>query len=131
MEPLFDKMLFNKALQEGNIVWRRHVLEKMLERGIPRNEVLQVLLNGEVIQRYDEDKPFPSMLVLGFSVDRPLHVVASFDENNQVVFVITTYEPDLNIFEDDFKTRYSKVGIWLCSFNQRGNVLQDEEFSIL
>jgi Domain of unknown function (DUF4258) len=105
LEPPFDKILFTQALQEGNIVWRRHVLEKMLERGISRNEVLQVLLNGEVIQRYDEDKPFPSMLVLGFSVDRPLHVVASFDENNQVVFVITTYEPDLNIFEDDFKTK--------------------------
>lgn len=97
--------MFNKALQEGNIVWRRHVLEKMLERGISRNEVLQVLINGEVIQRYDEDKPFPSMLVLGFSLDRPLHVVASFDEKEQVVFVITTYEPDLNIFEDDFKTK--------------------------
>jgi Domain of unknown function (DUF4258) len=55
LEPLFDKTSFNQALEDGNIVWRKHVLEKMLERGIFRSEVLEVLLTGDTIQRYDED----------------------------------------------------------------------------
>lgn len=108
MEPLFDKTSFNQALEDGNIVWRKHVLEKMLERGISRSEVLEVLLTGDTIQRYDEDRPFPSILVLGFPVERPIHVVASFDTTSLTVFVITTYEPDLNIFEADFKTKKGK-----------------------
>ena len=108
MEPLFDKIHFDQALEDGNIVWRKHVLEKMLERGISRTEVLEVLLTGETIQRYEADRPFPSILVLGFPIERPIHVVASFDPTALTVFVITTYEPDLNIFEADFKTKKGK-----------------------
>ena len=74
-------------------------------RGISREEVLEVLENGEIIQCYDYDKPFPSMLMLGFPGKRPLHLVAAFDEANCMVFVITAYGPDLTIFEPDFKTK--------------------------
>jgi Domain of unknown function (DUF4258) len=105
MELLFDPILFKQALTAGNIVWRKHTLEKMIARGISRAEILEVLEVGEVIQRYDYDKPFPSALVLGFPASRPIHVVVSFDEEEQLVFVITTYEPDLTIFEPDFKTK--------------------------
>lgn len=105
MELPFDKSLFNQALTEEKIIWRKHTLEKMVTRGVSRMEVLQVLETGEVIQCYDYDKPFPSVLILGFPSERPIHVVASFDEENAMIFVITTYEPDLDIFEPDFKTR--------------------------
>jgi hypothetical protein len=77
----------------------------MLARGISRAEVLEVLGNGEAIQRYEHDKPFPSALLLGFPNARPIHVVVSFDEIQREIFVITAYEPDLTIFEPDFKTK--------------------------
>lgn len=80
-------------------------MEKMIGRGISHEEVLEVMEHGEVIQNYDNNKPFPSMLMLSFPTNRPLHVVAAFDEANRTVFVITTYEPDLTIFEPDFKTK--------------------------
>ncbi|MEZ4959136.1 MAG: DUF4258 domain-containing protein [Saprospiraceae bacterium] len=105
MNPPFDTVLFGNALSSGNIVWRKHTLERMLERNISREEVLIVMEHGEIIQVYDYDKPFPSMLMLGFPEKRPLHVVASFDETNQIAFVITAYEPDLSVFEPDFKTK--------------------------
>ncbi|MBK9012902.1 MAG: DUF4258 domain-containing protein [Saprospiraceae bacterium] len=105
MELPFDKTLFKEALADGNIVWRKHVLEKMISRGISRGEVLEVMEFGEVIQNYGYDKPFPSVLLLGFTNSRPIHVVTSFDEDERIIFVITTYEPDLNIFEEDFKTK--------------------------
>ncbi|MCB9315658.1 MAG: DUF4258 domain-containing protein [Lewinellaceae bacterium] len=105
MELPFDQLLFKQALFDGNILWRKHSLEKMIVRGITRAEVLDVLENGEVIQRYDYDKPFPSALLLGFSATRPIHVVTAFDETQQLVFVITVYEPDPTIFEPDFKTK--------------------------
>ena len=105
MELPFDINLFRQAIVDGNIIWRKHTLEKMIVRGISREEVLGVLENGEIIQSYDYDKPFPSLLMLGFYDERPLHVVAAFDETERMVFVITTYEPDPSIFEPDFKTK--------------------------
>lgn len=105
MEPPFDKILFQQALKDDSIIWRKHTLEKMISRGISRAEILEVLETGEIIQCYDYDKPFPSILMLGFSSARALHVVVSFDEENCTAFVITAYEPDLNIFEADLKTR--------------------------
>lgn len=105
MKPPFDLNLFRQAVSNGNIVWRKHTLEKMLQRNISREEVLAVMEQGEVIQTYDYDKPFPSVLMLGFSNNRPIHVVVSFDESQSIVFVITAYEPDLAIFEPDFKTK--------------------------
>jgi len=37
--------------------------------------------------------------------DRALHAVISYDEKQEKVFVIMVYEPDPDIFCDDFKTR--------------------------
>ena len=105
VELPFDKTLFIKALSSGTIIWRKHTLERMLVRGIERAEVLEVFEKGEAIQRYEYDKPFPSTLMLGFPNSRPIHVVVSFDEIQGEIFVITAYEPDLTIFEPDFKTK--------------------------
>lgn len=105
MEPPFDIALFKGAVSNGNIIWRKHTLEKMIARNISRAEVLEVVEKGEVIQHYEYDKPFPSALMLGFPSARPIHVVVAFDEENLEAFIITVYEPDLTIFEPDFKTK--------------------------
>ena len=105
MDFPFDANLFQQALNESNIVWRKHTLERMLLRGIRREEILKAMHEGEVIQVYDYDRPFPSVLLLGFPESRPVHVVASFDEKQKTIYIITVYEPDLDIFEPDFKTK--------------------------
>lgn len=77
----------------------------MMERGIGRSEVKEVLLQGEIIEEYLYDKPFPSALVFGLVRSKPLHVVAALDPKNRVCHIITTYVPDSKHFEPDFKTR--------------------------
>jgi hypothetical protein len=52
-----------------------------------------------------DDKPFPSTLFLGYVSGKPLHVVAACDETNRQAFVITAYEPSLDIFEADYRTK--------------------------
>ena len=59
-------------------------------------------------QHADDDWPFPSGLFLGWIESRPIHVVAALDAGSSQVFVITAYEPDLEHFESDFRTRKSK-----------------------
>jgi len=67
--------------------------------------VIDVLMLGEEIEDYPADKPYPSALFLGWIEDRPLHVVVALDEETQWAYIITAYEPSLEYFEADFKTR--------------------------
>jgi len=96
------------ALDGDHIQWERHVLERLVLRIISRHAVLQILILGECIEDYPDDYPFPSALFLGWHQDKPLHVVAALDETVPEIYVITAYEPDLEHFEADFKTRRKK-----------------------
>ncbi|MBT5307684.1 MAG: DUF4258 domain-containing protein [Candidatus Scalindua sp.] len=97
--------LLQNAIKEGRIEWQRHALEKMMERGISRKAVKDVLLNGEIIESYPDDKPYPSALFLGWVKNQPLHVVGSLDSTTGWCFIITAYKPDSEYFESDYKTR--------------------------
>ena len=104
MKPLNLDQL-RASVRASQIEWRRHVLQKLAERGLQRREVLDVLLSGERIRDYGEDRPFPSALFLGYVSDKPIHVVAACDECSGRVFIITAYEPSLDIFEPDYRTK--------------------------
>lgn len=100
-----DQNRLTQILQAGRFEWRRHALQRLLERGISRIAVIDVLMLGEEIEDYPADKPYPSALFLGWIEDRPLHVVVALDEKTQWAYIITAYEPSLEYFEADFKTR--------------------------
>jgi hypothetical protein len=51
MRPL-DLAILREAVTEGRIQWRRHVLQKLAERGIQQQAVRDVLINGEKIRDY-------------------------------------------------------------------------------
>lgn len=104
MKPLNHEQL-RSAVREGRIEWRKHVLQKLAERGLQRSAVTGVLLSGEHLRDYAEDRPFPSALFLGYVAGKPLHVVAACDEQTGQVFIITAYEPSLDIFEPDYRTK--------------------------
>lgn len=95
------RVAFRSALVE----WRKHALERMLERGISRADVAGVVETGEVIESYPSDTPFPSWLILGWVEARALHVVVAFDDAGGCAFVITVYEPNDLHFASDRKTR--------------------------
>ncbi len=88
------------------IIFRIHATQRMFERDVSGIEIREVLENGERIEDYPEDTPYPSRLMLGWiGGTRPLHVVVAdnFDENEWIV--ITVYEPNLNRWEADYKRR--------------------------
>jgi len=104
MNP-FNLAVLREAVAVGNTEWRQHVLQKLAERAIAQPDVRDVPVQGERIREYGDDKPFPSALFLGYVAGRPLHVVAACDEANRRAFVITDYEPSLEIFEADHRTK--------------------------
>lgn len=99
-----DKSKIIEALDSENIEWRKHALERMLERDISRMEVKETLRHGEIIENYEIDAPFPSALFFYINT-KTIHVVASLDKETKTVFVITAYVPDTIHFHDDLKQR--------------------------
>lgn len=88
-----------------NIFWQKHALQRMLERSILRSEVKDAIKKGIIIERYEEDTPYPSLLIASLKVNKPLHVVIAFNENKQELYVVTAYKPDTQHFEKDLMTR--------------------------
>ncbi|MBF0273870.1 MAG: DUF4258 domain-containing protein [Nitrospinae bacterium] len=80
-------------------------LQRMLQRGISRDAVKYVLCNGEMIENYPEETPFVNALFFGIWQNKPLHVVISFNYSEPKIFLVTSYWPDKEHFENDFKTR--------------------------
>jgi hypothetical protein len=93
-----------RAVEAGTIHWHQHALSRALERGISRTETILAILEGEVIEVYLHDRPYPSVLLL-HTAPQPLHVVAAVDVLASVAHVITVYRPDIKHFESDWKTR--------------------------
>ncbi len=100
-----DLDLLRKSIEKGNLDWKKHVTQRLIERGLTRTDVLGVLQDGEIIRDYPDDSPCPSALFLGFANNRPVHVVAAYNETNDMTHIITAYEPTLEFFRDDFKTK--------------------------
>ena len=86
------------------IKWSVHVAARMAERDIKRNDVINCIMKGEIIEYYTNDYPYPSCLIFGFTLrNRVIHVVLGYDGDN--VYIVTAYYPNTDKFEADLKTR--------------------------
>ncbi len=96
--------VIRQALLENRILWKKHALERMMERGISRKAVKRAVLDGAVIESYPDHYPVPSLLIAVLEPE-PLHVVLAWDVKQRQCYIITAYQPDLDHFEPDFVTR--------------------------
>lgn len=87
------------------LIFRVHAVRRMFQRKISDQEVRQALVDGETIERYPDDTPYPSQLILGWVEGRPLHVVIACNAADQETIIITVYEPSLDKWEADFRRR--------------------------
>lgn len=91
--------------ENSKIKFSSHALQRMFERGIKKDTVIEAVKNGEIIQEYPEDAPYPNSLLLAIINNKPIHVVSAFNEKENEVYIVTVYSPDKKIWADDFKTR--------------------------
>lgn len=87
------------------VMFSGHALRRMFERRIDRLSVSAVIRSGETIVDYQDDRPYPSCLLLGWVDGKPRHVVVARDPGNGMCYVITAYIPDAGLWSDDFRTR--------------------------
>ena len=91
-------------INDNKIRWTNHVIIRLLQRNITQGDIENTLLNGEIIEEYENDYPYPSCLVCGINMNnRILHVVCGY--NGEELWIITAYYPDNKEWKDDFKTR--------------------------
>ena len=96
-----------KYVDKSALCWTSHILEKLFQRNIRIDDVKAALTNCEIIEQYPNDYPFPSCLVLGYTVARRvLHIVCG--SNGKELWLITAYFPNPFEWTEDFRQRRKK-----------------------
>ncbi len=104
MQKLRDYL--NANFESWALEIRIHATKRMYQRNISSNDLHHVLNHGLIIEEYETDYPFPSVLLNGKSeVGRPIHIVVGVDSDEQRLYIITVYEPDIGKWLNDFSRR--------------------------
>ena len=99
-------MDWNKSFIKFKKEFRAHAIDRMVQRDISFDEIKELSENLKIISEYPEDSPYPSCLSLGFTTsNRPIHIVFSVNKKDKIVFIISIYEPDENIWNAEFDRR--------------------------
>ena len=81
-----------------------HASMRFRQRDLKVKDIRCAVNNGEIIEQYPDDYPFPSCLILGKTIDgKYIHVVMS--DEGKMSRIITAYYPDPNKWDDQLKVR--------------------------
>lgn len=104
VKQLQDKIKFIKeAVKEGRYRYTIHGAKQRIARRIKRYEIEEAVDGGEIIEDYPEHHYGSACLLLGKTAEgKSLHILCSLQN---IVDIITIYEPNLREWENDLKTR--------------------------
>lgn len=99
--------VIKEYIAKRKVDWTKHCLNRLNQRNILISDVKNAINNGEIIEYYDDDYPYPSCLILGHETNNKiLHIVCGMSANT--VHMVTAYYPDDEKWEEDMKTRREK-----------------------
>ena len=83
------------AIRENRVRITDHADEEAFDDSLTYDEIYYSVIQGEVIEDYSNDKPYPSCLIMGknFS-DEPIHSVWAYNPENLWAVLITVYRPN-------------------------------------
>jgi hypothetical protein len=85
------------AIGQHRIRITDHVDEEAHADHLPFDEIFFSVLQGEIIEEYPGDRPYPSCLIYGSSFSgEPIHSVWAYNETSKWAVLITAYRPDPN-----------------------------------
>ncbi len=83
------------AIQKRWVRITDHADEEAINDSLTYDEIYSSIIQGEIIENYSNDKPYPSCLILGKSFSgEPIHSVWAYNPDNQWAVLITVYRPD-------------------------------------
>lgn len=91
-----------KCFESNSIFYTRHSKFEMEQEKFGRifeHEIYEAIFNGEVIEEYPDDKPYPSVLIYGKTMrESPLHIVCAYNKEDDIGIIITVYHPDPDLW---------------------------------
>lgn len=101
---MIDIIDLRKYFESDNVLISDHAAMRFRQRGLKVKDIRCAVNNGEIIEQYPDDFPFPSCLILGKTRDgKYIHVVMS--DEGKMSRIITAYYPDSNKWDVQFKVR--------------------------
>jgi hypothetical protein len=92
-----------QAIAEARYRYTVHGAQQRIARGLHRQDIEDACASGEIIEDYPTHHYGPACLILGRTRrGKALHLVCS---KRATVDIITVYEPDVNEWEADLRTR--------------------------
>ena len=90
-----------EAIRSGRVRVTHHAHEEAEADRVTLDAVYASVLNGEIIEDYPTDRPYPRCLVFGrTSRGEPVHSVWAYNEENRWAVVVTVYRPDPSLWVD-------------------------------
>lgn len=92
-EVLMQKLnidVIKQMVKKRKIRWSNHVIIRLFQRNISQLDVENALLNGEIIEEYENDYPYPSCLVYGINLkNEVLHIVCGANDIDLWIIILT------------------------------------------
>lgn len=89
------------SIQSGRINITHHARQEAKNDSLSLAQILYATKNGEIIEDYPTDKPYPSCLIYGESKSgEPIHCVWAYDSETKISVLITVYRPDPKLWID-------------------------------
>lgn len=83
-----------KRVKARKVQFTQHAQQRMDERDTLLDEVLDVLVNGEIVESYPDTKPLPSFLLMKFIRNQePLYVLCGVNDE-AVVITVHWFDPE-------------------------------------
>ena len=102
MEDLID------AIRQNRLRISDHADEEAESDRLSFDEIFFSVFQGEIIEDYPDDKPYPSCLIYGDNFrGEPVHSVWAFNKETKWAVLITVYRPDPDRWID-WRTRRKK-----------------------
>ena len=89
------------AIHQRRLHITDHAQDEAEKDQLSYDDIFVSVFQGEVIEDYPDDKPFPSCLIYGnTSISEPVHSVWAYNEEIRLAILITVYCPDPDIWID-------------------------------
>lgn len=96
--------LIRERVRQNRFRLSKHATRRMDLRGRSLADIRMVVLEGEMIREYPEEKPYPEYLFLGcpHGPDDSCYVVVA---SNDETLIVTVHEYDPEVYDPNHRTR--------------------------
>ena len=83
-----------EAINKSQVLVSRHAREEAIADNLLIEEICFSVIQGEIIEDYTDDKPYPSCLIFGRNKKyNPIHSVWAYNQDTGWAILITVYRP--------------------------------------